>query len=429
MKLHELREKRSAAVTEMRGLADKAETENRDLTADEDKRFGELKTEIAGLDKKIERAETLANAERSAPAILVNGHGDGNFETRARDFSITRALVASLPRDLGGGNVDAGFEREISQEVARRSGRKFEGIAVPDECLVEQRTLTTAGDAASLYPTVHRPDLFIDMLRSRLITGRLGATVLNGLVGDNDIPKQIGSSTAQWVGEEGEITATDADFDDVHLRPKTVGAITSFSRRTLINAQPSVEMLVRRDLAAVVARAIDRAAILGTGAGNMPLGVVNTSGVHSLSLAGPTWDQVTDFAASIESDDADVGTMGWAMTPKAAKVFRTTLKVSGDASGGFLMDSRDSLDGFTVARTTALPDSDGGSPEQEDSTVIFGAWNQLLVGYWSGLDLLVNPYEGAAYSRGRVLVRAMRDCDVAVRHAESFAFANDLDVS
>lgn len=429
MKLHELREKRSAAVTEMRGLADKAETENRDLTADEDKRFGELKTEIAGLDKKIERAETLANAERSAPAILVNGHGDGNFETRARDFSITRALVASLPRDLGGGNVDAGFEREISQEVARRSGRKFEGIAVPDECLVEQRTLTTAGDAASLYPTMHRPDLFIDMLRSRLITGRLGATVLNGLVGDNDIPKQIGSSTAQWVGEEGEITATDADFDDVHLRPKTVGAITSFSRRTLINAQPSVEMLVRRDLAAVVARAIDRAAILGTGAGNMPLGVVNTSGVHSLTLAGPTWDQVTDFAASIESDDADVGTMGWAMTPKAAKVFRTTLKVSGDASGGFLMDSRDSLDGFTVARTTALPDSDGGSPEQEDSTVIFGAWNQLLVGYWSGLDLLVNPYESAAYSRGRVLVRAMRDCDVAVRHAESFAFANDLDVS
>lgn len=429
MKLHELREKRSAAVTEMRGLADKAETENRDLTADEDKRFGELKTEIAGLDKKIERAETLANAERSAPAILVNGHGDGNFETRARDFSITRALVASLPRDLGGGNVDAGFEREISQEVARRSGRKFEGIAVPDECLVEQRTLTTSGDAASLYPTVHRPDLFIDMLRSRLITGRLGATVLNGLVGDNDIPKQIGSSTAQWVGEEGEITATDADFDDVHLRPKTVGAITSFSRRTLINAQPSVEMLVRRDLAAVVARAIDRAAILGTGAGNMPLGVVNTSGVHSLTLAGPTWDQVTDFAASIESDDADVGTMGWAMTPKAAKVFRTTLKVSGDASGGFLMDSRDSLDGFTVARTTALPDSDGGSPEQEDSTVIFGAWNQLLVGYWSGLDLLVNPYESAAYSRGRVLVRAMRDCDVAVRHAESFAFANDLDVS
>lgn len=425
MKLHELREKRAAAVTEMRGLADKAESESRDLTADEDKRFGELKAEIAGLDKKIERAETLANAERSAPAVLVNGHGDGNFETRARDFSVTRALRAAI-----GDQVDAGFEREMSAEVVRRSGRSFEGIAVPDQVFMEQRTLTVGGDAASLYPTMHRPDLFIDLLRARLVTGRLGATILDGLVGTNDIPRQIGSSVAQWVGEDGEITPTDADFDDVSLAPKTVGAITSFSRRTLINAQPSIENLVRRDLAAVVARAIDAAAMMGTGTGNMPTGIINTAGVHELTFAsGPTWDQVTDFAASIESDDADIGSMGWAMTPRAAKTFRTTLKVSGDAGAGFLMDSRGTLDGFTAANTTALPDSDGGSPAAAVSTIIFGAWSQLLVGYWSGLDLLVNPYEGTAYSRGRVLVRAMRDCDVAVRHAESFAFADDLDVS
>lgn len=429
-KLHELREKRAAAVTEMRGLADKAEAETRDLTADEDKRFGELKAEIAGLDKKIERAEALANAERSAPGILVNGRGDGNFETRARDFSITRAIAATLPPQLGGGNVDAGFEREMSAEVARRSGRSFEGIAVPDQVFLEQRTLTTSGDAADLVPNVHRADLFIDALRSRLVVGRLGATVLNGLRGVQDIPRQIGSSTAQWVAEDGAITATDADFDDVTLSPKTVGAITSFSRRTLINASPSIENLVRRDLAAVVARAIDGAALMGTGTGNTPVGVINTSGVHELTFAtGPTWDQVSDFAASIESDDADVGAMGWAMSPTARKVFRTTLKVSGDAGAGFIMDSRDSLDGYGVSTTTALQTSDGGSPEEITSRVLFGAWNQLLVGYWSGLDLLVNPFEGEAYSRGRVLVRAMRDCDVAVRHAKSFAFADDLDVA
>ena len=45
----------------------------------------------------------------------------------------------------------------------------------------------------------------------------------------------------------------------------------------------------------------------------------------------------------------------------------------------------------------------------------------LLVGYWSGLDLLVNPYETTAYQKGRVLVRVMRDVDVAVRHPESLS--------
>jgi hypothetical protein len=63
-----------------------------------------------------------------------------------------------------------------------------------------------------------------------------------------------------------------------------------------------------------------------------------------------------------------------------------------------------------------------------EGTVIFGAWSQLLIGYWSGLDILVNPYETTAYARGRVLVRAMRDVDVAVRHAESFAYTDNMPV-
>lgn len=422
MKLHELREARAAAVTAMRALADLAESENRDLSADEDKRFGELKAEIAGHDKKIDRAETLAAAERAAPAILVNGRGDGNFETRARDFSITKALRAAI-----GDKVDAGFEHEMSAEVARRSGKEFQGIAVPEQVFAEQRTLTVGGDAAALYPETHRPDLFIDARRSRMVTGRLGATVLSGLVGSIDIPRQIGSSTAQWVGEDGSLTETDADFDDVSLSPKTVGAVTSFSRRTLINARPDVESLIRSDLAAVVARAVDYAAILGTGLSNVPKGVVHTTGVHELSLSTPTWAQVAEFAATIEGDDADIGRMGWAMTPKAKKVFRITPKMASDAGAGFLMEGGQ-MDGYQVATTTSMPNLSEDSPPADDSTVIFGAWSQLLIGMWSGIDLLPNPYETTAYAKGRILIRAMQDVDVAVRHAESFAFATDLDV-
>ena len=154
LKLHELQETRAAAVADMRALNDKAETETRDLTADEDKKFGELKTQLADLDKKIGRATTLADAERSAPAIVHGRLGDGAFEERARDFSITKAIRASLPRDVGGGNVDAGFEREISQEVTRRSGRVFQGIAVPDQVFLQERR--------TLWPA-HRPPISFRM--------------------------------------------------------------------------------------------------------------------------------------------------------------------------------------------------------------------------------------------------------------------------
>ena len=67
LKLHELQEARAAAVAEMRGISDKADTEKRDLSTDEDKKFGELKATLADLDKKIGRAQTLSLIHISEP--------------------------------------------------------------------------------------------------------------------------------------------------------------------------------------------------------------------------------------------------------------------------------------------------------------------------------------------------------------------------
>jgi hypothetical protein len=89
-----------------------------------------------------------------------------------------------------------------------------------------------------------------------------------------------------------------------------------------------------------------------------------------------------------------------------------------------LMESATTLADYPVAISTVL--TTGDSPDT--SIVIFGAWSQLLVGYWSGIDVLVNPCETTAYAKGRVLVRAMRDVDVAVRHGQSFAKAINMPI-
>jgi HK97 family phage major capsid protein len=414
-KLHELQERRATCVSEMRSINDSAEREKRDYTSDEDKKHKELKGELVTLDRQIDRARDLQDAERHAPAILHHGVGDGQYETRARKFSLLKAINARLGED-----IDVGFEREISQEVVRRSGKKFAGIAVPDEYFqVEKRTLLVGSSAASLYPEQHRDELFVDVLRTRLIVGRLGATVLDGLIGDQDIPRQTASSVAQWVAEDGSLTETDPTFDDVTLSPKTVGAMTSYSRRTLINALPSIEGIVRNDLANVIANAIDVAALVGPGTGNMPTGITSQSGVLTATLATPTWGQVLAMPAAVQSVNADVdGSGAWAMAPDAVLKLRGTVKVTSTDSV-MIMEGPNELIGYPVAVSSVLTDTGA-------ETVIFGYWSQLLVGYWSGVDILVNPYETTAYAKGRVLVRAMRDVDVAVRHPESFVFAQDL---
>lgn len=420
MKLHEIQEKRSAAVSAMRALADKVEAESRDYTADEETRHAALKAEIAGLDTKIQRAKDIAEAERAAPAIIAGNGRDGAYEERARSFSIVRAIQAQcgdVPFD--------GLEREVSKELSTRTGRHFEGIGVPDE-VFETRTITVGSNGAgeSLYATQHRPDQFVDLRRSAMVTGSLGATVLSGLVGDQSIPRQIQASTAYHVAEDSDLTPSDADFDDIELSPTTVGALTSFSRRALLNAQPSVENLVRRDLAAVVARAIDYQALFGNGSGNTPTGVASQSNVFTRSLAGPTWAQVLDVIAAIQMADADISALGWAMAPDAIAKLRATPKDASNGGEGYLMESPSALAGYRVATSTSL--SDGGSPLT--STVFFGAWSQLIIGTWSGVDLLANPFSDTAFPKGRVQVRAMQDYDVAVRHGQSFVKVTDLSV-
>lgn len=424
LKLHELLEKRSKALAGWKALVTTAETEKRDLTADEEKREGEFKSELESLDTKIERAKALADAERSAPPT-ISQHGDGQWEDRAREFSITTAVRAAM-----GERVDDGRERELSVELSKRTGRTFQGIAVPDEAFgsLERRVITVANQAGALVQTTVHGDRFIDRLRPSLILPQLGVTVLDGLVGDADIPRQTASAEAQWVGEDGAITASDLDFDDVQLRPKTVGAITSYSRRTLLNATPAIEQIVRNDLSRVIAQAVDEAALYGDGSSNRPLGVTLTPGVFLVSMdPGPTWGQVLEHIANVEGADVLSQQLGWAMSAWSSKTLRSTLKVPGDAGAGYLMDLPRELAGYRAVSSSTVPGNPYGTGA-EPGTVIFGAWENMLLGIWSGTDLLINPFETDAYSRGRVLIRAMRDVDVAVRHAEAFSVTTDLPI-
>ncbi len=51
-----------------------------------------------------------------------------------------------------------------------------------------------------------------------------------------------------------------------------------------------------------------------------------------------------------------------------------------------------------------------------------------MLGVWSEVDILVNPFDSAAYARGGVLVRAMSTVGIAVRRPEAFVFAEDVTI-
>lgn len=421
--IRELREQRAKVVTSMREITDNPQGTGGDLSEDQQKRFDELRAEVTAVEKRIERQEFIDEAERRMQGEQISGTGDRCLDDELRSFSLVRAIASQVP-DLAG-KIDFGREVELSNELQRRSGQKAKGIMCPMQ-IFEKRVMTTAlpsdGPGSNIIATDHRGDLYIDALRAALTIRRLGARVITGLVGNVDIPKLKDCSTAGWVAENSALTAGDMKFTKVSLTPKHCGCLTEFSRNMLMQTSPDIEQLVRDDFAKVLAGAVDSVAIKGGGT-NEPSGILETDGIGTVALGDNggalTFDSVASLVSQVEIDDA------------IGSGFLTNFIVKGAAS--ILKDSNENpygldkvFQGYPRAFSNLVPSNLTKGTGTGLSALIFGLFSDLILGYWSEFDLLVNPYESTAYAKGNVQVRGMLTMDMAVRHAESFAAITDI---
>lgn len=338
----------------------------------------------------------------------------GLTDKEVRQFSVLRALNAlANPSDKKAWE-EAAFEREVSEAASKAAGKSARGIFVPGEVLRAKRDLTVGSATAggNLVATDLMADSFIELLRNRSVVQRAGATVMNGLVGNVAIPKQTGAATAYWVAESGAPTESQQTVGQVAMSPKTVGAYTDFSRRLILQSSLDVENMVRRDLAAVIALAIDTAALYGTGNSNQPTGLKLQSGLNTkdFAAANPTFAELVAMESEVAADNADIGTMRYLVNAMMRGALKTTEKATGTAQ--FVWEPGNTVNGYATEVSNQIASGD----------VFFGNFADLLIGFWSGLDLTVDPYAGA--TSGTVRVIALQDVDIAVRNAVSFCYGN-----
>jgi len=345
----------------------------------------------------------------------------GLTEQEARTFSFVRAFNAlANPTDRKAQEA-AAFEREASDAVAAKQGRSAQGFFVPAEVQRRDLNVTTATAGGNTVATNLLASSFIDLLRNKMAVTGLGAQFLSGLSGNIAIPRATGGATAYWVAESGAPTESQAAFDQVTMSPKTVGAFSDISRKLLLQSSIDVEAFVRNDLAAVLALAIDLAAINGSGASNQPRGILATSGIGDVAGgangAAPIWTHIVELESDVAIANADVGNLGYLTNAKVRGKLKTTSKVSGQ--NGFIWEDG-MLNGYNAAVSNQVPSNlTKGTSNGVASAIIFGNWSDLIIGQWGTLDLMVDPYSGS--TSGTVRVVALQDVDVAVRNAVSFS--------
>ncbi len=435
-KLIELRRALEDLKLQMRGLLGETLTPEEFKTKSDD-----LESKRSAIEAQIRLAEQVEKDEQQR----ANEEGQNRQRRQAESeetkikkrYSLMRAVqLVSSGKPLDG--VEGEMQQEADKE-AREGGLAMEGnLRIPSVMIrgrsqaeLERRTTLIAGTAGvggNLVQTELSND-FITFLSPQLKVEALGATMLTGLVGNLDIPRENARSSAVWASEVASSTETNQTFNLLSLRPKRLTAFTPVSKTLMVQGSLDVENLVRTDLNQALQIAIDAAAINGSGSSNQPTGILNLSGIGSVvggtNGASLIWSHLVDLETAIAAQSADSATMAYLTTPGIRGKAKKTEKFT---NTGFELWENGEVNGYRAEVSTQVPSTlTKGTASAICHAIIFGDWSQLIIGMWGGLDITVDPYTRAKEAIVELVVNSW--VDIGVRHPESFAAMKDALIS
>lgn len=264
---------------------------------------------------------------------------------------------------------------------------------------------------------------------------RAGATVISDLTGDAKLPTLTGGSEPQWLTSETDAPDEgSAVFGSVTLTPHTLSTYIDFSRLLRLQSALSMDGLLRAYLARGIARTVDAAALVGTGADGQPTGIVGTSGVGSVGIAtnGGALSRTVlkRIVAEVATDRGLTPESSPAFLANSSTVLSAYATETSSGSGRYLYEpgtddpTRGTLGGWRCFLNDNLPANGTKGSGSNLSTLVFGDWRALYVGLFGAVELLANPY--AAASAGATRLHAYLSLDCAVAQPGAFCVTSDV---
>ena len=160
---------------------------------------------------------------------------------------------------------------------------------------LEQRAMSEGvlGAGGYMVPTPLAAELF-DLSRNLSVLLEAGARTVLFDSQSLKIARVITDPVAAWKAENAAITKSDMAVDSVVLTARTLTALVPVSLELLEDA-PNASAAITETLAAGLALELDRAGLLGSGAGSEPTGIFNAAGVQSISM-GTNGAALTNFS-------------------------------------------------------------------------------------------------------------------------------------
>lgn len=412
-----LRKARSEAIEKMDAIL--AAAGENDLTEAEQKSFDDARAEVEALDGRIKRLEEVEalKAKHVVPAAdpvkdseVKHYAAPKAVKEKGTDFArIVRCLAAAK------GNVrDAAYVAEQTFGPEGTDIAKALGAA-------------TGSAGGFLVPESYSSEI-IELLRNRAIVRQAGAMVMPLVNGNLSVPKLTAGSTASYIGENTNISATQPTMGQIRMTARTLAALVPVSNQLIRYSSPQADSVVRDDLVAGMAVTEDAAFLRDQGIGAAPKGIrywANSGNVFA--SAGTSAANIeTDFKGAInklESNNVRMIRPVWFLSPRT----KNALWVLRDTNGNLVFpEIRDgNLWGYPVFVSNNIPTNLSGTNSEiylvdmadaviaEDQSIIIDVSDTAA--YHDGSNVI------AAFSQDQTVVRAIMRHDFAMRHDFSAA--------
>lgn len=299
------------------------------------------------------------------------------------------------------------YEAGLSKLAADRYGvPQVRGAVVPHARMLRDLNVASSATGGALASATEL-ERVASAVRPAVVLEQMGARRLEvNAVGEVAFPKFAGG-TGGWLAEGEAAPSDNATIDSVTATPHCAAARLGLSRRVRNGAREDIEAAVLRELQQCVAAVLEAGFLVGSGANDEPLGLINTPGIGSETFAAavPTLPELVGMIEDFADADGDLAAARWLLHPSD---LADLLKAQVDADGGETIvqwqDGAHRIAGLPVVTTRHL--TEGKHLLLDPSAV-------ALV-YFGGAQVLLDEYSSGKAISGAAEVCTFNYSDIAV---------------
>jgi HK97 family phage major capsid protein len=373
------------------------EAQTLDTTTTEGRsRLDAISTEIGDNDAVIHaEARRLQVAGAQVPQL---SQGE---ERNVAGFDMGK-LLRHMHRSAKGAAVQPidGVEAEMIQEgerEARAAGLETGGIMLPRILVrrgaqgAERRDMTagTAGEGGNTIATEKRG--LLDDFFNASVMRQAGATVLEGLTGNLDLPRLIAGTNPAKKTENAAADEVSPTTAMLSLSPKRLPAYIDISELLLKQSSSAIETLLRSHLTNQMLAIQEAAFFHGTGTSEAT-GIVATAGIGSVAGGtnglAPTNAHIIALETAVDTQNALLGNLRYVSNGQIRGKLKQTLRNPSGTDASYILGDSGLINGYQPLFTNAVSRTlVKGSSGSTCSAIIFGDFNDYFIGYWGGVSL------------------------------------------